>query len=424
MLPQRTKIYFVITSLLFLMSCNSLQGIQPDDHNYTSTLEEKGNILPFPIEFFKTWPRGQLTYEQYQKSLSTSDFASRGIGFQMRINDEEDLQLLSNEQQVSERVALWLNYELVSNETLQVQRLSETTYEVSWSPLLPSKEPRTVLAEFVIYASHNENAAYTTSFTLNFDDVAGIPTPFWTPVPTLTLNEHAEQVDELLRSRNNCQLPCWWGITPGKTTWDDAYKLIGATSDNIYFTPSIFSQDTRSFFVESLVTLPNLAAPTFIISQNFSVENNLVKLIEISPGNMSLYPLSEILSTYGQPSHTWIKTTSYTYLDPKTFRFELILFYDGIMISYIAEAKPAGENLQACFSNQIYANALALWAPTPNLDYFEASQMSPIFRLANLTPPIYRFVEDATQFDLETFYQNFRDPSGLNCLDTPNELWP
>ena len=55
------------------------------------------------------------------------------------------------------------------------------------------------------------------------------PSPTWTPIPTRTPTatplpfptlESAEMqsfIAEMLSTNGGCELPCWWGITPGET---------------------------------------------------------------------------------------------------------------------------------------------------------------------------------------------------------------
>lgn len=47
---------------------------------------------------------------------------------------------------------------------------------------------------------------------------------FRTPVPTLSINVEQKMVETLKSSK--CSLPCYMGITPGKTTWDEAKVLL------------------------------------------------------------------------------------------------------------------------------------------------------------------------------------------------------
>lgn len=45
-----------------------------------------------------------------------------------------------------------------------------------------------------------------------------------TPVNTMTFEEQKDFVKEFLSNSGDCQLPCWWNISPGQT-WEDAEKI-------------------------------------------------------------------------------------------------------------------------------------------------------------------------------------------------------
>ena len=54
----------------------------------------------------------------------------------------------------------------------------------------------------------------------------------WTPTISSTNVEGQKLVQELLENNGGCKLPCWWGFTPGKTTWVEARQILEGR--NIY----------------------------------------------------------------------------------------------------------------------------------------------------------------------------------------------
>ncbi|MFT3893686.1 MAG: hypothetical protein QM730_18815 [Anaerolineales bacterium] len=48
-----------------------------------------------------------------------------------------------------------------------------------------------------------------------------------TIVPTLSTDEALQQIKELYKDNGGCDLPCWWGIVPGETTWEQTKQLLG-----------------------------------------------------------------------------------------------------------------------------------------------------------------------------------------------------
>jgi hypothetical protein len=62
------------------------------------------------------------------------------------------------------------------------------------------------------------------------------PTPTQTPTatplpfPTLEPEEMQAFIAEMLATNGGCELPCWWGITPGETRWDDMVRSFNERS--------------------------------------------------------------------------------------------------------------------------------------------------------------------------------------------------
>ncbi len=51
------------------------------------------------------------------------------------------------------------------------------------------------------------------------------PTPTITLIPTLTDDKRRAYIIDLFLHNGGCQYPCFWGLTPGKSTWEDARRL-------------------------------------------------------------------------------------------------------------------------------------------------------------------------------------------------------
>lgn len=67
-----------------------------------------------------------------------------------------------------------------------------------------------------------------------------VPTPSPTPkfFPTLTIDKQKRFYD-FLSQNGGCDLPCLWGVTPGETLAEDAFKMIGEYT----LTPEFFLYD-------------------------------------------------------------------------------------------------------------------------------------------------------------------------------------
>jgi len=80
-----------------------------------------------------------------------------------------------------------------------------------------------------------------------------------TSVPTLADSEEQELVLNLLQDNGGCQLPCWWGFTPGETTWHTAQEFFASrqpritTREERSTTPSAYKSHSKSARVVMLL---------------------------------------------------------------------------------------------------------------------------------------------------------------------------
>ena len=237
------------------------------------------------------------------------------------------------------------------------------------------------------------------------------------PEPTLTTDQSKRLVRDLLENNAGCRLPCWWGITPGKTTWVQAQQLLEKVS--LFISKSEF---TGSFYVSVQAQLPYPYTFAKYMEHSYHVENGIVDYIDVY--NFDLAPnyfLSNLLKSYGQPDEVWIRTF------PKAERgiqhFIIDVFYKelGILAEYSTgdPLKVVGGNLQNCMMQEMDSPFLDLWSPkTQKLSFQEAKKF---IDTTNLPEPKPLF--EATGMDVKTFYETFKNSETIVCLETPKELW-
>lgn len=71
-----------------------------------------------------------------------------------------------------------------------------------------------------------------------------IPSPIRTPINTLNPKEAEEAIRRLLQEPVDCAAPCFWGITPGDTTLDEAddiFDHLGLSRSSTTFKGKVFS---------------------------------------------------------------------------------------------------------------------------------------------------------------------------------------
>lgn len=246
-----------------------------------------------------------------------------------------------------------------------------------------------------------------------------VSTSTWIPDSTLTSEETKSLVNELFQTNRDCLLPCWWGIVPGITTWQEANSFLAQFA---HITGGISHQD-KTLQVQFVQIPGSEDRSTGVLTHIYIVKNSVIESIEVSLGNRSSYSLSTFLKTYGQPDEVWINTYSTEY-PVGVLPFLAALFYPqrGILAIYgPLKAEFNGTIVSACqWDNQPFM--LGLWSPTQKITFMETARR---FRMNPDEPGFLLLpIEDATEMSVQTFYEIFKTPGIKECLETPREKWP
>ncbi len=266
---------------------------------------------------------------------------------------------------------------------------------------VPSK---TVPPTFTVGISTNTpSPTMTASPTPTSTNTSTPVPPTWTPLPKLSPEEAQAKVMELIATNGGCKLPCWWGITPGETSWEQARQFLTSFSEidelreNVYIV-NYFVEKENGLVVSSFATI--------------STGEGLVQEIEAGV----YYPLDQVLELYGQPDEVrvYVDNQSIDKLAP----FVIALYYgeQGFLANYGGRTEK-GEINQIC-PNVIEGRASVwfLWSPELEMTFDIAGRKELLF----VSPSDRRFrkVEQVTNMDARQFYEMYRDPANLSkCFD-------
>ncbi|MDH5507668.1 MAG: hypothetical protein OEZ02_10650 [Anaerolineae bacterium] len=238
-----------------------------------------------------------------------------------------------------------------------------------------------------------------------------------TPIPSPTLHpgEKMAIVLDLLQNNAGCKLPCWWGITPGITLWEDARRVL---EEIVFKIVEKGSQEKFVSYVEIDFPEPlHVDDPRHI----YDVIDGTIVFIQIMDvGDVLTYNLSAVLTDYGPPGSIWLKTWPREYMEE--LPFTIVLFYPhlGIMVYYGIEAEEVDGQIQACFHDDS-AGPMALWSPERQMDFQEAINDTISFR--EYGEP-YQSLEESTDMTVNDFYEAFKNSETESCLETPSSFWP
>ncbi len=230
------------------------------------------------------------------------------------------------------------------------------------------------------------------------------PAPTLTPNPTpplhptLTVDEMHAYVKEMLTTNGGCELPCWWGVTPGKSSWQDANSQFPCLHFQFRFPEELGDYDIHLTLTKKGSLVQSIGA------RGYCFPYDCDRFVQ----DWARYSLDQVLSRYGVPSRVRIALA--LPIEPGgPIYYLLYVFYDnlGIGIRYMGPAVVQGELLRTCFSFE----DITLWLQSP-----ESS--TPLEHA--IGPDEWSFavpLDKATGMRVEEFYEAFRQPGA--CLEAP-----
>ncbi len=237
--------------------------------------------------------------------------------------------------------------------------------------------------------------------------------PPFTPLPKLSKDDSLARTLDLLNANSSCALPCWWNIVPGKT------NMRVAMNELLSFVSKATMGSGNGVVVgEFLYLVPKSISSIGFIDVTLTSRSDTVDQIDVANLNSWKYQLPSLLQTYGMPTSVWLRTYKSDYRMPQnTVPFLVALFYQekGILAMF---GETNGQVLGATIRGCIVGTAgLTLWSPAQNLNFDDVSTWKDYY-------DPYMTLEDASEIDVETFYERYKSGDTLPCIDTPAELWP
>lgn len=228
------------------------------------------------------------------------------------------------------------------------------------------------------------------------------PTITLTPLPTLNPTEARETLNILMQKPVDCAAPCFWNITPGKSTLNDSLRIFAhfglqaksTTFDSKEFYGAAYDFD-KGLSIQVTLTVQD------DIVRDLRVDINPEKQKVGVPREWMAYSPETLINRYGSPSKVIFfvgrgETPSYA-MDMYFGEKDLIVEY----YSY-----DLGEKLQVCPSTD-QMSSVRLWMG-PNPQY----------------PPLEDVpLEQATSMTMEGFSKLITGP-GKACFNLKEEMFP
>lgn len=249
-----------------------------------------------------------------------------------------------------------------------------------------------------------------------------------TPAPTLTADEEQALVFGMLKDNGGCPLPCWWGFTPGETSWEttktffaslgkraETWRVQGTQHYTVYFDIPDYDHYHYQGYHERDGRVERIGIHSPLVVEE---DGNPVSGDPQFAKEWEAYLLPQMLTTYGQPTQIFLGVSRGVPWTP----FDLLLFYpeQGILAQYSGPASQEGETFRVC-PHQVEI-ALYLWPPG-HYATLEAVPGIAGYMYAPDEMSGIQLLEAATELSTEQFYHIFTQPTPKVCLETPVEIW-
>lgn len=255
--------------------------------------------------------------------------------------------------------------------------------------------------------------------TLSPTVVASSPVPTLIPLSPLTGEEALIFIARMQETNGDCELPCWWGITPGETTEQVAKGILS---------PLTNFKGLRSDIGFHLESYSDIDVSLYTGDENRIAEIWVISSIRDSDQSARYHPswqryfVDEMFARLGMPSQVWLgfgpHTGDHDERPPESipYFYELYVIYSdlGLIVRYAGPAIKGNPD-RACLS-------------------FEQLKDTRIFTQQHskgplIGPPWEPFTDarpmpEITDLSLEAFYEAVRNTKDPVCIESPAKFWP
>jgi hypothetical protein len=249
------------------------------------------------------------------------------------------------------------------------------------------------------------------------------PSPTWTPLPTLMPHEAVATVQDLLLTNRGCSLPCWWGITPGRTTWQEAQHVLAPFASIEAGTQGTITIDSQTYAVQPYSVFYSLNGEAREAA-NIYVRAGLVSGLSLGKHSAADgFRIRDLLRLHGLPTAVLINTFSLPgpSADPDGYLpFRILVLYrdSGFMAFYNFEGSISGSVAIGCPEDT--AARIHSWA-SDEASIWTRDRIQLVALGVDSSP--LKPIAEVTSWDVPEFYSAFTTGSSQACVETPAYIW-
>jgi hypothetical protein len=232
-----------------------------------------------------------------------------------------------------------------------------------------------------------------------------------------------EKFRKIFENNGGCQLPCVWGITPGKTKF-------GELNETLFSLGYVarFPVDDNLFHYDLIITDPDFLDPygNQELGVSFICDETIVHEISISSNNIkppSDTSLAGLLSTFGKPDEILLHFSPIPPFGNPSY--SIVLFYKqiGLLVNFHSEIERVGNDLFFCPQEVLGLYHLPIpvyhmWSPS------ETKMLSDLHHIFYDNLVFTKIEELFALLDTNIFYETYLDPVTDRCFIIPIDSLP
>jgi len=239
-----------------------------------------------------------------------------------------------------------------------------------------------------------------------------------TSPPTLPRDKAQEIVSLMLKSNGGCKLPCWWGIKPGVSTWEETANALSPFVSKIETYQLDGGLDANGNIQPEFVAIIHYLNNNDSKSLQLTAQDGVIDSIDVYDDTSS-YRLSVLIRSFGDPPFIYVNTV---HTSPSgTVRFLLVIYYpdEGIIAAYNTESDAPIQGKNVVFCAKDIAPMMLLWSSKQDVnDQYQKRFLESLDYW--VTDGGLFQIEEVNDSPKSTIYANLRE---TGCINVSVELW-
>jgi hypothetical protein len=226
----------------------------------------------------------------------------------------------------------------------------------------------------------------------------------------------------MIATNGGCKLPCIWDITPGDVSWSDIQAVFIPLKPVIKSTtPAVLTQGSATHIVNDSNFTFEMAGTHDGVGVRLTTIDGIVSIIFIgSESTGEIFRIQKLLSVYGKPQEVFIHANQFP---GNGLPFQLVLYYsaDHFMVHYELTVPVRNGLLIGC--PQIVSPSIFSWSSDEN-NFVDSTRIAQWVLGGFSSSSDLKPLNQVSNMDLDTFYQVFKDPKNVRCIESPESNWP